>query len=415
MHSIRARIPLLLAIALSIPSASTSRIDDLSFNPPFTMIDYYGDLELNDTWRSGGSSVVKKNFVRLQPASATYRGWIWSEDKIKRNTLSMVATVRLSGNGDGKQNEGVGFWFTEKTSSPYSNLKNFGFSETYQGFGVIIRQVTTQSTQEKMISIQHNDGSRQLSDLDIQRLHGCDAVVWHDEKSADFNPAFSQSRLKILIDGLHVSVHIDATSEGRWTSCQEFDLPTASDWLATSTFGITSGVGPSNYTSDIISLNMYTDVNDDEIQSADTQAIVHSMSKSYDGWLDSPSCGVDCMVAVLRKSVANLHVDVEHRLMDLKEGTTHLVDELRAQERENEYRVSKLERELKNLISTKLEQSHGDIKSQITAKIDEEWKNNSALGDHGWKGAFMIAIVAIGVFGFLLYRKYRALMKSHLL
>nr|CCA27341.1 lectin putative [Albugo laibachii Nc14] len=416
MNSFGMRVLVLLVMSLHWKPAGSSRIDDMSFQPPFKNVDYYGDREINDTWHFGGSCTVKKNFVRLNSALSTQRGWIWSEKKVGRNTISMVATIRLSGHGDGKENEGIAFWFSDKDGNKYSYLRNYGFAEEYKGFGVIIRQPKESSLGDpKDISIQYNDGTGKVHDFHAQSVNGCNAPVWYDEKSADFKPAFSQTRLKIQIDGPHVSVQIDANIQSQWKPCQEFTLPFESDWLASSTFSITSSQGPSNYNSDIISVHSFTDFNDDGIRIIDTQAVVQGMSKTYDGWLNSPSCGVDCTIAVLRKSVMNLHVNVEHRLMDLKESTTHMVDKLRQQEMNNEFKVSNLERELHSLINTKLEKSHGDIKSDITARINEEWKKNSALGDHGWKGAFFITVVGIVAFAFLLFQKYRALMKSHLM
>lgn len=58
---------LILILVYQQDSVQASKLISHSFEPPFRDIDNSGQRMVNNGWRTGGATVINKNFVRLTP------------------------------------------------------------------------------------------------------------------------------------------------------------------------------------------------------------------------------------------------------------------------------------------------------------------------------------------------------------
>ena len=58
---------LILILVYQQDSVQANKITTHSFEPPFRDIDNSGQRMVNTGWRTGGATVINKNFVRLTP------------------------------------------------------------------------------------------------------------------------------------------------------------------------------------------------------------------------------------------------------------------------------------------------------------------------------------------------------------
>jgi mannose-binding lectin 2 len=368
---------------------------------------------VNETWTYGGHAEAKKHFVRLTTDRQSKRGYLWQTEPVNRDTLSLVLTFRISGRGSRWFGDGIGLWFTNHAS--FQSGDNHGFTDRFHGVGVVVDTFVNPEHRggHKDVSVQVNDGTKTLDQLNDEPRQGCDSAVRYNENAATFDPVHSISRLKVKIERQKLAVEIDAGSTGRWIACYETTLPLNADWLRTSTIGITGATGALADNHDVIRFEAFSDFTDTTVGLVDSETIMHTVSKDYKKWMDSPNCGADCLIAVLQKELANFRVEAEHRFTDLKEKTENTVSKLKKQELENERRVAEIEEKTGDLIDRHVEAAHDAFGKTVEYKITKELNANPSGA--GWKTPFLLLSVVLGVGGLLVYRKYVALMKSHLL
>ncbi|TYZ64371.1 hypothetical protein PybrP1_009051 [[Pythium] brassicae (nom. inval.)] len=416
-HGTRRLLALLLLLLLGVAVLThAERLDAMCFKPPFTRVDAAGKRIVNDTWTYGGHAEAKKHFVRLTTDRQSKKGYLWQTEPIGRDTLSAVLTFRISGRGSRWFGDGIGLWFTNHQS--FVGGENHGFTDQFKGVGVVIDTFVNPEHKggHKDVSVQVNDGSRTLTQMNDATRLGCDSAVRYNENLATFDPVHSISRVKVKIERQQLAVEIDAGSTGRWIACYETTLPFNSDWLSASTIGITAATGALADNHDVIRFEAFSDFADVAFGQVDSETIMHTVSKDYKKWMDSPNCGADCLVAVLQKELANFRVEAEHRFTDLKEKTENMVKRLQTQESDNERRVSEIEEKTDALLDRAIGAAHDSIDKAVEYKITKQLNENPDMARGGaWKTPFLLLLVFLGVGGLLVYRKYVALMKSHLL
>ncbi|DAZ94228.1 TPA: hypothetical protein N0F65_001078 [Lagenidium giganteum] len=406
---------MLLAVALvallQTPVAA-EQMQALSFQPPFDKVDSDGRRIVNDTWSYGGSTDVKKTFIRLTTDRQSKRGFVWQRTPLGRETFSAILTFRISGVGKRWFGDGIGLWFTNHRS--FVQGPNHGFTDKFTGVGIVLDTFNNPEHKggHKDLSIQINDGTKNINMMNDETRIGCDAAVRYHENNAGFDPVHSMSRLKVKIDGKRLVLEVDASANGRWVACQEVTLPFAADWLRTATIGITGATGALADNHDVIRFDAFEDFDDVQVSTVDAQTIVHTVSKDYKKWLDSPNCGTDCLIAVLQKELANFRVEAEHRFSDLKEKTENNVMKLKKQEKENERRVAEIEDKIGKRIDQTLDETNQNLDTVMTEKIARQLAENPELkSGGGWKTPFALLVLGLGVGGFFVYRKYQAIMK----
>lgn len=403
-------------VSLLPTTASAARIDAISFKPPFERVDTAGRRIVNDTWTYGGSAEAKKHFVRLTTDRQSKKGYLWQTQPLGRDTFSAILTFRISGLGKRWFGDGIGLWFTNHQS--FVAGVNHGFTDSFTGIGIVVDTFVNPEHKggHKDVSIQINDGSKDIDRINDEVRIGCDAAIRYHEQAATFDPVHSMSRLKVKIEKQRLVVEIDANSNGRWIACHEVTLPFSENWLESTTIGITGATGALADNHDVIRFEAFEDFADTSTGAVDSETIMHTVSKDYKKWMDSPNCGSDCLIAVLQKEIANFRIEAEHRFSDLKEKTENTVGKLKNQEKENERRVAEIEAKLSKDIDATLDATHENIGAAVDYKITKQLNENPDLvGGGGWKTSFSLLLLGLGVGGFFVYRKYQALMKSHLL
>ncbi|KAF0719139.1 Aste57867_1253 [Aphanomyces stellatus] len=406
-------IKLFAIISLWSPLVFAEKIESLSFDGPYDNIDSNGQRFINGTWITGGSAEVKKNFVRLTTDRQNKKGYIWNNEVISRDTFVTVLTFRISGQGKKWFGDGIGLWLTKNQNYVYG--ENHGFTSDFSGVGIIMDTFVNPDHKggHKDISVQINDGSKSLKDLNDEKKIGCDASLRYHEESAAFSPAHSASRIKVKVAQQTLTIDVDEKSNGQWKRCYEGALPFSSDWLKNSALGITAATGGVADNHDILRLSTFDDVDDKDITEADSATLLQNMSKDYSKWLNEPSCHTDCRIAVLTKQIENFRLESEHVLTDLKEKTAHTIGKLRDQEQANENRLEKIYQRVVGIVDTSVQNKIANTANEVKAKIDDKVKNISVGG--GWKLPFLILLIVLIVAVGFAYQKYQALRKSHLL
>lgn len=403
-------------VCLLPANVRAARMDAISFKPPFERVDTAGRRIVNDTWTYGGSAEAKKHFVRLTTDRQSKKGYLWQTQPLGRDTFSAIMTFRISGLGKRWFGDGIGLWFTNHQS--FVSGVNHGFTDSFTGIGIVVDTFVNPEHKggHKDVSIQINDGSKTIDRINDDARIGCDAEIRYHEQAATFDPVHSLSRLKVKIEKQRLVVEIDANANGRWIACHEVTLPFSENWLESATIGITGATGALADNHDVIRFEAFEDFSDTSTGIVDSETIMHTVSKDYKKWMDSPNCGSDCLIAVLQKEIANFRVEAEHRFSDLKEKTENTVGKLKNQEKENERRVAEIEAKLSSDIDATLDATHENIGAAVDYKITKQLNENPDLvGGGGWKTSFSLLLLGLGVGGFFVYRKYQALMKSHLL
>ena len=88
-----------LFISLFVEGVLSEKLKTHSFEPPFSDIDYSGEKMVSNLWRTGGSTRVTNNFVRLTPDQQSKRGALWSRRMLGVPSFSGVLKFRISGKG----------------------------------------------------------------------------------------------------------------------------------------------------------------------------------------------------------------------------------------------------------------------------------------------------------------------------
>ncbi|OQR96578.1 lectin [Achlya hypogyna] len=402
------------ALLAATAFVDAAKMDALSFSGPFDKIDANGQRYVNGSWIYGGSTEVKKGFVRLTPDRQSKKGYLWNNERIGRDTFSTILTFRISGQGKKWFGDGIGLWIT--TSDNYQYGDNHGFVGDFTGVGIILDTFVNPEHKggHKDVSIQVNDGTKTLDVLNDETKIGCDAAVRYYEESDSFNPVHSAARIKVKIDEANrLRVDVDAKNEGAWTRCYEGDLALPRGWLARATVGISAATGGVADNHDVLKLSSYEFADDPAITQADSDTLMHNLSKDYKKWLNEPTCTTDCQIAVLTKEIDNFRIESEHKLTDLKEKTANTIAKLREQEQSNEDRLQALYQKIIAVVDSSLSRKVLDSASQVKAKIDAKVKD--APTDGSWKLPFFLLVIGLGVAWFFGYKKYQELRKSHLL
>ncbi|RMX66753.1 hypothetical protein DD238_004821 [Peronospora effusa] len=401
-------------VALLSRYAAAERMEDASFKPPFNIVDLDGRRLVNTSWLHGGHADVKKHFIRLTTDRQSKRGYLWQRNPVNRDELSAVLTFRISGQGKRWFGDGIGLWFTDqKTFTPGIN---HGFTEKYKGVGVVIDTFNNEEHKggHKDISVFTNDGTKSYDQMYDEKRVGCNAAVRYHEQNANFDPVHSISRIKVRIDKTRLVVEVDEHASGQWVDCHEMTLPFNADWLRTSTIGISASTGSVADNHDIIRFDTYSEFMDATIGAVDSETVMNSVSKGYKKWLDSPSCGTDCVIAIIKKELSNFRIDAEHRFTELKEKTENTVEKLKKQESENERRVREIEAKVRNGIDSSLEETKKVLGEEVNEKITKQLEKNPDIASGGWKTPFALLFIGMVAGAAYVYRKYQALMKSHL-
>ena len=131
-------LPLTLALALLFlihPTNAFTGFPENSLRGPFTTFDESG-MRIVDGWKLNGQAAFHENFLRLTNDRQSRRGSLWSTSKMDRDEWSSTLRFRVSGQGRKLFGDGLGLWFTDKSS--YVEGPLHGTTNSFKGFGIIL-------------------------------------------------------------------------------------------------------------------------------------------------------------------------------------------------------------------------------------------------------------------------------------
>ncbi|KAF1325387.1 Lectin, partial [Globisporangium splendens] len=402
------------ACALHATGVSAEALNHLTFKEPYDKVGLDGKRQLSDEFEVGGSTDVKKNFVRLTPDRQSKRGNIWSRRVIGSEKFVSVVTFRIHGQGKKWFGDGIGVWLTHE--GRYMNGDNHGFTDQYYGVGIVLDTFKNVEHRggHKDVTVQINDGKKTLDILNDETKVGCDAAFRYHSNSAAFDPVYSSSRLRIKVDGNKLTLEIDPKNEGKWTQCYKGTLPFSQDWLRRATLGITASTGALADNHDIISVRSFDDLNDYGMAQADADVWTHNYSKEFQSLMDNPVCDQSCKISILQKVMSNFHVETEHWFEELKEQTENTVAKLKLKEQENQKKIQALTDRMNDMLESKLGQKFADVRNDVHRKIINKVEGEFMVAQSSWRlPFFFLLLVLAGAFAFA-YQKYQKLVKSHL-
>lgn len=386
-----------------------------SHDGPYEEVDDFGKRSIGKNWRTGNSAEVMKHFIRLTSDRQNKRGYLWNIVPIEKDELSAIVAFRISGQGKRWFGDGIGLWITQHINYQHGHFH--GFTEKYVGIGIALDTFinTEHKGGHKDVSVYVNDGTKSGEKMNDEERIGCDAAIRYHEGHGSFDPVYSSSRLKVQIKGRKLTLEIDEKATGDWKKCYEGDVPLPPGWLNKATFGLTGVTGSLADNHDILRVSLYDRADDPEVSAADSDAMIHHLSKEYDKWMDTESCGVDCKISILQKKIKDYQVDFEHKMTALQEKTKNTVQKLREKESDNEHKIDDLEKTVTDLVNKNVVKKMSHIGNSVNKKIEKHVKKNVIENSGTWKTPFFLLITGICGGSFFLYRKYQNLRKTHLL
>ena len=183
--------------ALSIISAT--KLDQLSFAAPFEEVDASGARMVGPSWKTAGTTVVNKNFIRLTPDRQSKKGSLWSKRALGVDSFSTILQFRISGQGKNFFGDGIAMWITQ--NSYHMDGIVHGGAEMFVGVGVIFDTFknTENIAAHRDVTILVNKGDKSY-EMMTKDVMGCDAKVRYHADRADFSVTDS-SRAKVVVTG----------------------------------------------------------------------------------------------------------------------------------------------------------------------------------------------------------------------
>jgi mannose-binding lectin 2 len=108
---------------------------DISFEPPFTEVDWSGNKIVGINWKNFGSTVVNTNFIRLTPDRQSKKGALWSRGPLGVPSLSAILKFRIAGQGKNFFGDGLAMWIV--SDSDYIDGDLHGYTEQFYGIGTV--------------------------------------------------------------------------------------------------------------------------------------------------------------------------------------------------------------------------------------------------------------------------------------
>lgn len=413
-----ARVSLLLATLSSISFLSfvhSDRIQSFSFKGPFKDLDKDEVRDVGPEWTSGGHTQVKKSFVRLTPNRQSKRGHVWNKNAIDSDEFSAIVSFRIHGTSRYVFADGLAIWITHERA--HRDGPNHGFLEKYYGVGIVLDTYHNSEYKgaHKDVIIQINDGTKDLETHYKEDVKGCESAYRYHSESEEFDPVYSFSRLQLGIKGNQLIVQMDPKAEGRWQECFKTTLPFSSSWLRQATIGISASTGSLADNHEIISFAAFNQLVDINMNDEDGSVLLHKSSKNDAARLMDQSCDKHCALPILEKLVANLHVELEHRLEEVKEAMEHTIGKLKEKETSNHIKIDAMYEKIQTTLDSKIGEKFHDVRSSLHEKIITKVEGEALVAHAGWRRPFFIIVLLfVGMVGYA-YRKYQRLMRTHLL
>lgn len=178
---------------------ASERLEQFSFKAPFDETDVSGARVVGGNWKTAGTTVVNKNFIRLTPDRQSKKGSIWSKKPLGVASFSTVLQFRISGQGKNFFGDGIALWITQ--NSYHVDGIIHGAAEKFIGVGVIFDTFknTENLAAHRDVTVLINNGEKTY-DVMTKDVLGCAAKVRYHADRADFSVTDS-SRAKVVVQG----------------------------------------------------------------------------------------------------------------------------------------------------------------------------------------------------------------------
>jgi len=324
----------------------------------------------------------------------------------------------------------LALWITHNTL--FTDFGPFhGFSEVFQGIGIIVDTFRNTEFAHKDITVVVNDGTKGREQL-LESMKGCDADVRFHEKRDDFDPE-QTSRLRISIDSeLMMILEYDERSSGDWKPCVHLSLADKNlppDWLRDSHVGITATTGQLADNHDVISLQL-TDVANDAYPEGSVLKPVHTMPEIDPEDLQGRIGNLEHLVTLLLGKFATLDNQLDHQFAGVEDHIMVAAKKIQGHEEKLEQRIEALEEELMGVVQGQLEArvdylemkvknlidaSLGKVEDSIHSKISKTVMDDVTQASGGWRMPFIILVLILVGAAFAFFQWYQKLKKMHIL
>jgi mannose-binding lectin 2 len=179
--------------------ACAEKLEQFTFKAPFEDTDVAGQRLVGSNWKTAGTTVVNKNFIRLTPDRQSKKGSVWSKKPVGVSAFSTVLQFRISGQGKTFFGDGIALWITQ--NSYHVDGIVHGSAEKFVGVGIVFDTFknTENLAAHRDVTVLVNNGDKtyEMMTKDVQ---GCAAKVRYHADRADFS-VMDSSRAKVVIQG----------------------------------------------------------------------------------------------------------------------------------------------------------------------------------------------------------------------
>jgi lectin, mannose-binding 2 len=190
-------LPSFIVLVCCLYFSTAEKLGHLAFKAPFETVDSAGARTVGDDWRSTGTTVVNKNFIRLTPDRQSKKGAVWSKKNLGVSSFSSILEFRISGQGKNFFGDGIAWWITQ--NSQHMDGIVHGSAEKFVGIGVIFDTFknTESLASHRDVTVLINTGDKTY-EMMTKDVLGCGAKIRYHADRADFVVTDS-SRAKIVL------------------------------------------------------------------------------------------------------------------------------------------------------------------------------------------------------------------------
>jgi mannose-binding lectin 2 len=398
-----------------------------------------------------GHTAPMEHFIRLTSDRQSRQGSLWAQSPTTAHGWSAQLDFRISGSGRKLFGDGLAFWFTRMPRHVEGTLH--GFTDTFTGFGIVFDSYVNVVPGQIHRDIALFAGAGKALEQPLKPLDGCGADFRFWEGRDDFTVRNRSSARIQLSQGNRVSLYIDEHATGDFRKCFEnVELPLAQDWVSNPPviigartvdagsqggyFGLTASTGDLADNHDLLAFvvgegDLFPpdtfgkgQMAAHELDAADASLAVSSGSEAADKAI---AVAVSRESALLTDKLLFTHHHLEHQLTAVQDSLKVALSKLQDQEKDLQRRIEELERRLGKKVTVEIDSSlaarisaletfmHRAVDRKVQEDVMPEVAKQMQVASGAWFIPFGVLAGALLVFALLVYRKYRHLMKSHLL
>jgi Legume-like lectin family len=226
-------------------------VDAVSIEAPFHSLSKESGARSLPAWEVSGSTVVKRNFLRLTPDAKYATGAAWSEQTINSADFSMELKFRASGKDEQTHGESFSLFVAESLKQP------LGTADFFKGLQVVIDH-TGHPAAERVhnVKLLINDGTTTAAAL-LAGAPGCTASMRYWEGRDDFS-VLNASRLRLQFSASSgtLSLQLDARNTGLWKDCVTL-VALPADFAVRSKVGLLASNGAAGNNHDVIAVKIF--------------------------------------------------------------------------------------------------------------------------------------------------------------